>query len=154
MSSQAVDGLIAAALSGEHEAFAECCAVDVHYEDPLSQGALTGLYSLAEHAAALRRSFVDVRIDRSGPELADDGHVAAPLRLQGVHAESLGQFPATGKPVTVQAILLAEVQPDGRLRRIRVFFDLYDSGRQLGLLPKPGSAAERAMLLARGFGLR
>ncbi len=43
---------------------------------------------------------------------------------------------------------------DGRVRRARGFFDLYDAAVQLGLLPARGSLAESALLLFRGFGLR
>jgi len=41
-----------------------------------------------------------------------------------------------------------------KLWRVRTFFDLYDAAKQLGVLPKSGSAGERALLLLRGFGLR
>jgi hypothetical protein len=43
---------------------------------------------------------------------------------------------------------------DGRVRRARGFFDLYEAGIQLGLLPGRGSLGETALLLLRGFGLR
>ena len=37
---------------------------------------------------------------------------------------------------------------------MRAFFDLYDAGVQLGIFPRRGGMAERAMWIARGFGLR
>jgi hypothetical protein len=43
---------------------------------------------------------------------------------------------------------------DGRLRRARGFFDLYDVSVQLGLLPAHGSFGEKALLMLRGFGYR
>ena len=43
---------------------------------------------------------------------------------------------------------------DGRVRRARGFFDLYDGAVQLGLLPQRGGLGEAALLLLRGFGLR
>jgi hypothetical protein len=43
---------------------------------------------------------------------------------------------------------------DGRLRRVRAFFDLYDAAVQLGVLPARGTLGEKALLVLRGFGLR
>jgi hypothetical protein len=40
------------------------------------------------------------------------------------------------------------------LWRVRAFFDLYDAAIQLGVLPRPGSVGQRALMLLRGFGLR
>jgi hypothetical protein len=55
----------------------------------------------------------------------------------------------------VHVVLYCELdEARTRLWRIRAFFDLYDAAIQLGVLPKPGSMGERALLLLRGFGLR
>ena len=43
---------------------------------------------------------------------------------------------------------------DGRVRRARGFFDLYDAATQLGLLPARGGLGETVLLMLRGFGLR
>jgi hypothetical protein len=53
----------------------------------------------------------------------------------------------------VHGVFYAQLEDD-RLLRVRAFFDAYDAGRQLGVLPRPGTAGERALLLLRGFGLR
>ena len=37
---------------------------------------------------------------------------------------------------------------------MRAFFDVYGAAMELGVLPKPGTAGERAMLMLRGFGIR
>jgi hypothetical protein len=55
--------------------------------------------------------------------------------------------------VIIQGLHYLELA-DGRVRRARGFYDLYDAGVQLGLLPARGSLAESALLLIRGFGLR
>ena len=41
-----------------------------------------------------------------------------------------------------------------RLLRVRAFYDVWAAARELGLVPKPGTAGERALLVLRGFGLR
>ena len=37
---------------------------------------------------------------------------------------------------------------------MRAFFDVYGAAMSLGVLPKPGTAGERALLMLRGFGIR
>jgi hypothetical protein len=54
----------------------------------------------------------------------------------------------------VHAIVYAELDAPGRLLRARAFFDLHGAATQLGVLPRPGTVGEKAMLLLRGFGLR
>ncbi|MEA2179879.1 MAG: hypothetical protein QOG77_3176, partial [Solirubrobacteraceae bacterium] len=60
---------------------------------------------------------------------------------------------ATNRFLIVHGIAYAEVR-DERIHRIRVFFDVYDAATQLGVLPRPGTLGEKALLLMRGFGLK
>jgi steroid delta-isomerase-like uncharacterized protein len=135
---------------------AETCASDLHYEDPLTfKGPLHGPAALAEHAARLRRAAPDARLEPTGPRVTDGRFVAAPVRLIGTHTGEVDTFPATGRAVTVQAVLYCELDESRtRLWRVRAFFDLYDVATQLGVLPKPGSFGQKALLMMRGFGLR
>ncbi|HEU4656258.1 MAG TPA: ester cyclase [Capillimicrobium sp.] len=153
-----IDAFQAAWSSRLRSAFASCCAVDVHYEDPLSGGALEGLEALADHAARLWAAFPDVRVERAGARLtggAAHQYVAAPCRLVATHAGDLPRLPATGRPLSVHAVLYCELDPDReRLWRVRAFFDPYDAGVQLGVLPRHGTIGERALLMLRGFGIR
>ena len=135
---------------------AETCAPDLHYEDPLTfKGPLHGPGALAEHAGRLRTAAPDARVEATGPRLTDGRFVAAPVKLLGTHSGELDGFPPTGRELVVHAILYCEL--DGartRLWRVRAFFDLYDAATQLGVLPKPGTLGQKAMLLMRGFGFR
>lgn len=135
---------------------ADMCAPDLHYEDPLTfKGPLHGPAALAEHVALLRTAAPDARVEATGPRLGDGRFVAAPVRLLATHTGELDGFPATGRAIVVQAVLYCELDDARtRLRRIRAFFDLYDAAIQLGVLPKPGSVGQRALMLLRGFGLR
>ena len=77
------------------------------------------------------------------------------MRLLATHREEVGGFPASGRALAIHAVLICELDPRGELLwRVRAFFDLYDAGIQLGVFPRRGGLAERAMFLARGFGLR
>lgn len=135
---------------------AETCAPDLHYEDPLTfRGPLHGPAALAEHVALLRTAAPDARVEGTGPRLGDGRFVAAPVRLLATHEGEVENFPATGRAIVVHGVLYCEL--DGaraRLWRVRAFFDLYDAAVQLGVLPKPGSVGQRALMLLRGFGLR
>jgi predicted ester cyclase len=135
---------------------ADTCAPDLHYEDPLTfKGPLHGPAALAGHAALLRTAAPDARIEGTGPRLSDGRFVAAPVRLLGTHTGELEAMPPTGRAIVVQAIFYCELdEARTRLWRVRAFFDLYDAAIQLGVLPKPGSVGQRALMLLRGFGLR
>ena len=87
--------------------------------------------------------------------LGDGRFVSAPVKLLATHREEIGGFPATGRFLVVHAVLICELDPRREsLWRVRAFFDLYDAGIQLGALPRRGGLGERAMFIARGFGLR
>jgi len=151
-----------AAWSGKDpSAFAELCAPDVHYEDPLTGEPLEGPAELGRHAARLWAAFPDARVERTGQRLtgflgSQDGEphfVAAPSKLLATHREALEGLPATNRFVVVHCIFYCELSR-GRLHRVRAFFDLYDAAVQLGVLPGRGTLGEKALLVLRGFGLR
>ena len=137
-------------------ALADTCAPDLHYEDPLTfKGPLHGPAALAGHAALLRTAAPDARIEGTGPRLSDGRFVAAPVRVLATHTGELEALPPTGRAIVVQAIFYCELdEARTRLWRVRAFFDLYDAAIQLGVLPRPGSVGQRALMLLRGFGLR
>jgi steroid delta-isomerase-like uncharacterized protein len=154
-----VDGLVngfqAAWSSRDPGAFARTCASDLHYEDPLTPEPLSGTDALGEHAGQLWRAFPDVRVQRTGERLTDGRFVAAPVKVLATHRGLVGDLPPTGRFVVVHAVFFCELDPPReRLWRVRAFFDAYGAAIQLGLLPRPGSLSERALLLLRGFGLR
>jgi predicted ester cyclase len=135
--------------------FATSCAPDLHYEDPLTVTPLEGPEALGDHAVRLWATFPDVRVESTGPRLTDGRYVAAPVKVVATHRGEAGELPPTGRFILVQAVLFCELdEPGERLWRVRTFFDLYDAAVQLGVLPRSGSAGERALLLLRGFGLR
>jgi steroid delta-isomerase-like uncharacterized protein len=133
--------------------FEPLCTASFHYEDPLTPEPLRGLRALSEHAQRLWDAFPDIRLERSGERLASDTFAAAPVRVLGTHAHPLDSLPATHKPLDFQAVFFCELD-GGLLRRARAFFDVYDVGVQLGVLPARGSLSAKAMLALRGYGLR
>ena len=137
----------------DRAAFERICTPDVHYEDPLTPLPLAGPSALAAHAARLWAAFPDARVNQAGRRLSGGAYVAAPLVVLGTHTEPLDELPPSHRPLRVHAVAYAQVA-EGRLARIRVFFDLYAVAVQLGVLPRSGSLGERALMLLRGFGLR
>jgi steroid delta-isomerase-like uncharacterized protein len=150
-----LDGFRAALGGRDRAAFAKVCAPDLHYEDPLCSEPLSGPYELADHVARLWQSFPDARVEATADPLSDGRFVSAPVKLLATHREEIAGFPATGRFLVLHAVLVCELDPRGELLwRVRAFFDLYDAGVQLGALPRRGGLGERAMFIARGFGLR
>ena len=135
-------------------AFAELCdPEDFHYEDPLTPEPLEDAEALGRHAERLWTGFADARMQSTGVRLTDGVHVAAPMKMLATHRDSLEGLPPTGRFLIVHGVAYAELR-DGRLHRVRVFFDLYDAAVQHGVLPKPGTLGEKALLMLRVFGLR
>jgi steroid delta-isomerase-like uncharacterized protein len=148
-----IDRWQAAWSSRDPDAFADLCAANVHYEDPLTSDPLEGAAALGRHAQMLWTAIPDARLERTGARLTDGKFVAAPCRLLGTHRDKLGPFPPTGRSVVINGVFYGELE-GGRLRRVRAFFDVYTAARELGIMPRPGSLGERALIALRGFGVR
>ena len=85
--------------------------------------------------------------------MSDGTHASAPAKLLGTHRGPLEGLGATNRFVVVHVVFFVELR-DERLFRVRAFFDVYGAAMTLGVLPKPGTAGERALLMLRGFGIR
>jgi steroid delta-isomerase-like uncharacterized protein len=133
--------------------FEPLCTSSFHYEDPLTPEPLEGMRALAEHAKRLWGAVPDVAVERSGERVRGTAFAAAPMRVHGTHGGALEGLPATHKPLDFQVVFFCEVE-DGLLRRARAFFDVYEVGVQLGVLPARGSLSMRALLALRGYGVR
>lgn len=145
-----------AAWSGKDPgAFAEACAPDIHYEDPVAAEPLDGIDALTAHAGRLWTGFPDARLETLGQRLVDGRFAAAPAKLLATHREPLEGLPASNRFIVVPVIFYCELDSPGELLwRVRAFFDVYDAAVQLGVLPARGTLSEKAMLMVRGFGLR
>jgi steroid delta-isomerase-like uncharacterized protein len=133
--------------------FEACCTPDVAYEDPVAVDPLRGVEALDRYAVALGAAFPDLRVEATAPPLGRGSHACIPWRALGTHSGDIGALPATERFVTLHGLHYFELT-DGRVRRARGFFDLYDAATQLGLLPARGGLGETVLLMLRGFGLR
>jgi predicted ester cyclase len=133
--------------------FEPLCCDEVAYEDPLTPEALHGVPALIAHAKALWTAFPDARVNATGERLSDGRFACAPCKILGTHRGRIGGVTPTGRFVVVHALVYAELRDD-RLLRVRAFFDALGVATDLGIMPKPGTVGEKALLLLRGFGLR
>jgi predicted ester cyclase len=150
-----LDQLQAAWMSRRRGAFRDVCAPDVHWEDPYCVEPLHGTEELADHAARMWEAFPDAKIETAGVRLSSGRFAAAPVKITGTHLGEIDGITPSGRYVVAHAVLYCELDPAGeRLWRVRVFMDGYEAAVQVGLLPKRGSIGQRALMVARGFGLR
>ena len=121
---------------------------EVEYTDPVSATA-HGPGAVAGWVRTCARAFPDYRFEESeGPYLASDGSKAIVVwRMLGTNT---GPLDPPGFAPTNRSFVLDGVDHwwfrDGLLARYRADYDLNGVLRQLGLVPQPGSAAERAMV--------
>ena len=150
-----VDAWEAAWCGRDAEAFHAVCAPDVQYEDPLTSGALVGWDELGAHARRLWSGFPDARMQSTGVRLGDGRFAVAPCKLVGTHLGEVDGLPPSGRVAVVHVVFYCELDHRaGRLRRVRAFYDLYGAAVDLGVLPRPGSVGERALMVLRGYGLK
>ena len=133
--------------------FESLCAAGFQYEDPLTPEPLHGAGALGAHAERLWTAFPDARVNPTGERLSNGDYACAPCKLLGTHQGPIAGVAATGRFVVVHAVVYAELRR-GRLLRARAFFDVHGAARDLGVLPRPGTLGEKALLVLRGFGLR
>lgn len=150
------DAWEAAWSGGDPGAFMPLCAPDLHYEDPLTTAPLAGVAALGGHAERLWRAFPDVRMERAGARLFDGRFAALPTRALGRNTGSLdGSLPASHREIELRIVFWCEIDLSGtRLWRVRAIFDAYGAAVALGLLPRPGTLRNRAVLALQGYGLR
>jgi steroid delta-isomerase-like uncharacterized protein len=134
-------------------AFDALCDEDVHYEDPLTPEPLEGAAAIAAHAERLWNALPDAPLQGTGDRLVNGPYVAAPCKLLATHRREVAGLAATNRFMIVHGVLYCELREE-RLLRVRAFFDLYGAAVQLGVLPRPGTLGEKALLMLRGFGLR
>lgn len=89
--------------------------------------------------------------------LADGTRIATEHVGRGTHTGPFttpaGTIPATGRQIELRFAELYEVR-DGKITYLRAYYDSATLMRQLGLLPAPGSAAERGMTSLMALGVK
>jgi len=119
------------------ELFSTNCSL--HTPDGVLQG-LEGASLLYE---AYATAFPDFRLGVDDT-LADGNRVAVRYTFTGTHNGSLAAVPASGRPVSVQGIVIFRL--DGaKVDDVRFVWDKFALLQQIGALPLPGPASSHAV---------
>jgi ketosteroid isomerase-like protein len=126
---------------------AELLTGDIVWSDPALPAPILGIPAVQEFMRASFRTFSDLRFSEPDPPhfTINGDLVAWAWRMEGTmtgDADPPG-FAATGRTMRVDGVDLWTMS-DGRIARYHAFYDMADVARQLGIMPAPGSRAERA----------
>ena len=111
-----------------------------------------GRARVADWVGTCIRAFPDYRFEEPEPPYmaADRPKAIAPWRMTGTNT---GPIEPPGFAPTGRVFVVEGVDPwlirDGLVARYRADWDVNGLMRQLGLIPQPGSAGERAMVLVQ-----
>jgi steroid delta-isomerase-like uncharacterized protein len=130
-------------------AIAELVTEDIVWADPALPQPARGIAEVQEFMRVSFRAFPDLRFgEPDPPALAIAGATAYwEWWMQGTHRGEIDPpgFAATGRSMRVEGVDRWTMR-DGRIARYRAFYDMNDLARQLGIVPPPGSVAERGMV--------
>jgi len=119
----------------------------LHYEDPTWPEVITDAEDVRALAQAVWRAFPDGHnTEPLGMFPARDGRDAAvvPWHMTGTFEGPLDPpgYTPTGARVELNGVDVFELR-DGKIARFQTIFDGSEFGRQMGLLPPPGTRGER-----------
>ena len=143
---------LAAWNSHEVDRLLELMTDDVEYHDDAWPKTMHGHADVREFLESTWRGIPDMTFELvAGPYvIPGQPRAAFHWRGWGTHTGVLDPpgFAPTGRRWEVEGADFHEYR-DGRVSRLRVSFDMMTVSRQLGLMPAPGSGAERALVLAQ-----
>ncbi len=129
---------------------------DIVFEDDAAPESIRGHEEMRRFLSSIWTAFPDLRFERlHGPYLAQDGGVAAQVRMTGTMKGKLDPpgFLPTGAHLSTEYGGFYELEGD-RIRRARIIINMSDAAVQLGALPAPGSKGEKVAVLAQGVQVR
>ena len=132
------------------DAMARLITDDIFWVDPALPVPARGVPAVQEFMRASCRAFPDLRFgEPDPPALAVTGDVVLwGWYMEGTHRGPLDPpgFAPTGRHMRVDGFDQWTMR-DGQIARYRAFYDMNDVARQLGIVPAPGSRAERGMVV-------
>jgi steroid delta-isomerase-like uncharacterized protein len=125
---------------------------DIEYRDDSWPKTMHGHADVREFLDAIWRATPDMSFELiAGPYvIPGEPRAAFHWRGGGTHTGPLEPpgFAPTGRAWELDGVDFHEYR-DGRVRKLRIAFDMLSASRQLGLMPATGSRAERALALAQ-----
>ncbi len=140
------------------DGFLACHTEDAVWETPLfyPDGVARGHAAIRAECERAWRGMTDMRYHTHDLFISLDGRRAAQrwtgrFRLTG-SIDPPG-YVATNQPVELSGVSVWELRGD-RLSRVSEYFDALGPGRQIGLIPAPGTPAERVGILLQHLAAR
>ena len=123
---------------------------DIVYDDSAWPETMRGKAAVREFPSSTWRAFPDLSFEGVGGAAAGERRPARGVLVERHRLRNTGPIdppgiPPTGKRIEFEGADFHEYR-DGKVARLRIVFDMSDLGRQMGLLPEPGSTGERAMV--------
>jgi steroid delta-isomerase-like uncharacterized protein len=128
------------------DAMAELLTEDIVWVDPAMPEPARGIPAVQDFMRTSFQAFPDLRFSEPDPpQMAINGDLIAwTWVMEGTFRGPIDPpgFAPTGKRMRVQGVDLWTMR-DGRIADYRAYYDMNDLVRQLGILPEPGSRAEK-----------
>jgi steroid delta-isomerase-like uncharacterized protein len=128
------------------DAMAELLTDDIVWADPALPEPARGIPAVQEFMRNSFLAFPDLRFSEPDPpQMAVTGDLIAwAWVMEGTFRGAIDPpgFAPTGKRMRVQGVDLWTMR-EGRIADYRAYYDMSDLVRQLGILPEPGSRAEK-----------
>jgi len=144
-----VERYVAAWNGCDTDAMAQLITDDIVWADPALPGPARGIPAVREFMRTSCRAFPDLHFgEPDPPTLALTGDLVLwAWYMEGTHRGPIDPpgFRATGRTMRVEGVDQWTMRDD-RIARYRAFYDMNDVARQLGIVPAPGSRAERGMV--------
>ncbi|ANS31120.1 hypothetical protein WSS_A35808 [Rhodococcus opacus M213] len=122
---------------------------DIVYDDSAWPKTMRGKADVREFLDHGWRAFPDLTFELiAGPHIAGDGPRAAYWwKATATHQGPIDPpgIPATGKHIDFDGVDIHEYR-DGKIAKLRIIVNMNDIATQLGILPEPGSTAEKIMV--------
>jgi len=132
------------------DALSELITDDILWADPALPLPARGKAEVAEFMRTSFRAFPDLRFSEPDPPaMASSGDLVMwAWHMQGTHRGVIDPpgFVPTGRSIGIDGVDQWTMR-DGRIARYRAFYDTNELARQLGIVPAPGSRAERGMVV-------
>jgi steroid delta-isomerase-like uncharacterized protein len=121
------------------------------YDDRGASQLATGREAIRAHAAAVMAAFPDLRFEIVRVAHGD-GFSTGEWRAQMTHRGDLLGLAGTGRRAESAGVDVATLDGDGLITHLVSYYDGAALMRDLGLLPRRGSRAERALLRIASIG--
>jgi steroid delta-isomerase-like uncharacterized protein len=143
--------------SHEPERLLELMTEDIVYDDSAWPATMRGHADVRVFLDHAWRAFPDLRFEMTQGPFIVPGQPRAAFHWTGTGTNTgpidPPGFAPTGKHVEFDGADFHEYR-DGRVSRLRIVFDMMDVGVQLGTLPPPGSALEKAGAAAQRVAMK